>query len=138
LKTIRPLCAINTGNYSDNIYISIENCGMGPMIIKRFKVKSINEKNKFKFDSSKPIDNLVDVIQANLSVGHCSYFKIDEGEIIKVGEQMKLIDCNDSDGVWDKRKLSNFLKSLILNIEYTDIYEKKVFIKRESLHSAFE
>ena len=126
LKSVKPIGYIISGNYENDIYIAIGNNGIGPLIIKEFKVSN----------SRLSALNLIDIIPSNINdnVTWKDYTSNIVGRAIKSGDRIYLlrlsfdeIEMQQDKNIAIKKELREFLQDLILELTYTDIYEKETY-----------
>lgn len=127
LKSVRPIGYITVGDYENDIYVSIINNGIGPMLIKGFK--ATNE--RVSSDSS-----LIDIIPNDLNeqIVWSDFASTIIGRTLKPGDRMYLIRLKIKEEEIDKefyqkikKSIREFLKNVKIVIEYTDIYEKNKY-----------
>jgi len=134
-KSVKPIGLISPGDYEDDIFIRIDNNGIGPLIIKKIEVKRKTE----------TANSLIDIIPEDLNnrIVWATYLKNIEDMAIIGGDSLTLLEFipnyNDTEikfETWEnlKTELRQVLKDVSLFVEYTDIYEKK----RYSVSKSFE
>lgn len=127
-KSIKPIGKIRVGDYETNIYVRIDNSGIGPLILLKVFVngEEVTE-NKMVLDYLP--DNVVERIRwKNFTNNY-------KNRTIPVGENLELIrwtpssdyEKSDEEIFEAKKDIRNSLKNLNLKIEYTDIYGRKTF-----------
>lgn len=132
MKSIKPIGRITAGDYEDDIYISIINNGVGPLIVKELKVSN----------SQLTASSLIDIIPTSINEsvvwtdfasnfvnraiepsGRIYLVRLTFDEVEKKQDNIKII----------KKELRQFLRHLTLELIYTDIYEKKLYRISRSL-----
>jgi hypothetical protein len=128
-KTVKPIGRIRIGDYEDNIFVRIENSGVGPLIIKKVSIQN------GKLHTTR---SLIDILPADLTkrIDWTNFTKEYEGRAIIPGQALELIvwtinssyENKSSDVIEkDRRDLRKALKELSISMIYTDIYEEKNF-----------
>jgi hypothetical protein len=125
LKSVKPIGRITAGDYENDIYVSILNNGIGPLIIKDFLAKNNRISSK---------TGLIDIVPTDInnSVIWTDFASNFETRAIKAGERLYLLRLTfeeqaDQNQETIKTKLRNFLKDLTIELQYTDIYEKRTY-----------
>ena len=125
LKSVRPIGRITVGDYENDIYVSILNNGIGPLIIKSFKAKNS------KISST---TGLIDIVPTDINnnVIWTDFASNFDNRAIKAGERLYLLRLTfeekaDQQQENIKTRLRNFLKDLTVELQYTDIYEKRTY-----------
>lgn len=126
LKSVRPIGHITAGDYEDDIYISIVNNGIGPLIIKELKVSN----------SQLSSSSLIDIIPDNInnSVIWTDFASNFINRALKPGDRLYLVrltfdetEKQQTNNKNIKETLRKFFQHLTLELSYTDIYEKKTY-----------
>lgn len=129
-NSVRPILNIVFGDYEDDIYVRIDNNGVGPAIIKKIECSYCTEVSKVTENS------LVDLIShwksAQENADYLSetldYFT-DFVENIKdraIAPGHKIVLLQLTDPAYGQRiELRRFLKEVNVKISYTDIYNSK-------------
>jgi hypothetical protein len=127
-KSVKPIGMITVGDYEDDIFIRIDNSGIGPMIIKKLEVKN----------SDRTATSVIDILPDDLckKVTWATFAKKVEGKALLAGDELKLIEYQvdyDNPKI-DQRFVEQFkedlrgsLKNIHIYLEYTDVYEKETF-----------
>jgi hypothetical protein len=128
-KTVKPIGRIRIGDYQNNIYVKVENNGVGPLIIKQILIKS---------KSSQTTKSLIDILPTDLAkrITWTNFTSHYEGRTIIPGQLLELIVWTinssyegKSDVIEkDRNDLRKALKEISVSITYTDIYEKEDFV----------
>ncbi len=124
LKSIKPIGRIRIGDYENKIYVAVENCGIGPMIINEILSKNSLRETKLKFIDILS-EELVDRIVWTDFTGRYA------GRSILPGAMLNLLVWTPNDSYKDKpesieidkKDLRNELKDIKLVVSYKDIYE---------------
>lgn len=137
-KSVKPIAIISAGDFENDIFISIENKGVGPMIIKNIEVKN----------PKKTTNSVIDIIPENIvsKILWSTFVREIENKAIAHGGQLILIqwklnyneyDYSDLDKVGNDlnltEQLRKALKDITIYLEYTDIYEKNIFKTERSM-----
>ncbi len=130
LKSIRPIGRLTAGDYEDDIYISIVNEGIGPLIIKELKVKS-DRISAF---------SLIDIVPDHInSVVIWTDFAANfVGRAIMSGDRLYLLrkTFDDTDKLKEENEktreiLRKFFQHLTLELTYVDIYNAQYKVERK-------
>jgi len=129
LKSVKPIGFITEGDHENDIYVRVANNGVGPLIIKEFKIiKKSQIIMEFKASNYPDLnkilpDNLKNVIWTNCVVDII-------GRALKPGDQFYLLrkkiseeELQQGNNEQIKNDLRDFLRQLTLEMTYTDIYE---------------
>lgn len=128
-KTVKPIGRIRIGDYQSNIFVKIENNGIGPLIIKQILIKSkVLQTTK----------SLIDILPTDLTkrITWTNFTGSYEGRTIIPGQSLELIvwtinssyDGKSQDVIEkDRSDLRKALKDISVSVCYTDIYEKENF-----------
>jgi len=133
-KTVKPIGHIRIGDYEDNIFVKVENHGVGPLIVKNILIK----RKKLQTTNS-----LIDILQTEITknIIWTNFTESYEGRTILPGQSLELIvwTINSSyinkpteDIEKDRNNLRKALKEISVSITYTDIYEEEDFLKELS------
>lgn len=140
-KALRPLAYINAGDFENKIYVGIKNSGLGPLLIKDFRVTNAE---------GKTINNIIDFMPPlpdNYS--WTNFFGNPIGYVIKEGAEVPLLEINARNLILDNSDLAGgenllpegfyiasfaiirdairlALSELKVELEYEDIYENKM------------
>lgn len=129
-NSVRPILNIVLGDYEDDLYVRVDNCGVGPAIISGTKCTCSY------FDEVKSSNCLVELMpheavvqgksrSSTVNMHSFSDFVEDiTGRTISPGNSITLlqIETLKKDQIFAFR---NFLKDCCVEIEYTDIYNSK-------------
>lgn len=127
-KSVRPIARITVGDYEDDIYVSVINNGVGPLVIKRF-----NAEHKFRGSASTSSSTLIDIIPKELNdkVIWTDFASNFDNRALKAGERLYLLrqkfddnDANKDENMRIRTDLRQFLQHVTIELRYTDIYEK--------------
>lgn len=128
LKSVKPLGRIRIGDYENDIYVSIENSGTGPMIIKEV----ISEKG-----DKQSIDKFIDIIDKQLAarIPWTNFTGRYPNRSIMPGSYLELLKWTTnsySEGEEqliekDRNELRSELGKSKVTIKYTDIYDSEIF-----------
>jgi hypothetical protein len=131
-KSLKPIGVISAADYENKIFIRVDNCGVGPLVIKEVIVK-----NKT-INASTVIDILPDQLIARIT--WADFATNLESKSIPVGENLHLlrweadeIGFEQQKTIEDRRDIRNALKDITVIVEYTDIYEKNIFKVERSM-----
>jgi hypothetical protein len=131
-KSVRPIGVLVGGNYENNIFIKLENNGIGPLIIKKMVVsyKSING------------SDIINVIPTTLSgrIRWSDYATELEDKTIPASKSINLLvwtpknyEQQDIERIdLDRRELRDVLKLIKITVYYTDVYEQTEYSVSES------
>jgi len=130
LKSVRPIGRLTAGDYEDDIYISIVNEGIGPLIIKELKVSTT------KLSALSLIDIVPDHI--NNQVIWTDFAANFNGRAIRSGDRLYLLrktfeDTEKQQVVNEKTRelLRKFFQQLTLELTYIDIYDVQYKVERK-------
>lgn len=128
LKSIKPIGRICIGDYENKIYVAIENCGIGPMIINEILTKNSIHQTKEKF---------IDILSEELAdrIVWTDFTGRYPGRSILPGAMLNLLVWTPNDSYKDKQEsieidkkdLRNELKDVKLFVSYKDIYESTTY-----------
>lgn len=117
--SVRPICYIFHSNYSNYISVGIRNSGTGPMIIKK-----ISYTHKYGEEVKSLFDALPELVQKEAMYSAFTDDDVADGLSFAVNQSMYLLCINPRNE--DIRSLiRNALGSIIVNVEYTDIYNTR-------------
>ena len=118
-KSVKPICAIFTTHYVNFISVRIENCGVGPLLIKN--VECVQKKSDGSVTTSKTLFQLLpDTITKNEV--HRILISGMERRPIPAGRRMYLLIVDLENNVDLRNEIRNILKTISITVEYTDIY----------------
>ena len=128
-KTVKPIGRIRIGDYQNNIFVKVENNGVGPLIIKQILIKS---------KTLQTTKSLIDILPADLTkrITWANFTGSYEGRTIIPGQSLELIVWTINSSYKGKAKdvidkdrndLRKALKAISVSVTYTDIYEKEDF-----------
>lgn len=133
-NSVRPIIDIIFGDYEDDIYVRIDNNGVGPAIIKG--VLCLNGQKK--------ADSLIKLIpqKARLTTPYCDesiklspfsdFVENISGRTLAPGGHITLLQLSNPDP--KKRTILRYiLKDIALQVEYTDIYKKETMNTQREL-----
>jgi hypothetical protein len=118
--SVRPLPYITVGDYENALFIKIRNNGNGPLIIHELKIKG----------AQKSASRLIDLMPQLANGILWAHFTSDLSKrSIKAGDELVLLDLKgDRDNqafIKSRNDARRSLSSLILALDYTDIYENQ-------------
>ncbi len=128
IKSIKPIGKIRLGDYESNIYIRIDNSGIGPLILEKIFLNGVEiPANKMLIESI-PKNRRENIRWKNFTG---NYFK----RTIPAGENLELIrwtpetDFEKTEYQTSKTKsnIRDTFQNWNLRIEYTDIYDSQTF-----------
>jgi len=128
-NSVKPISFIAAGNYENCLYVSIENNGTGPLIIKELTVKN----------KTRTTSNVIDIIPDDLSksIVFSKYTTNLSNRAILAGTELFLLEyridkelINEEPYKSHRTALRNALKNITIELTYTDIYGK-VELKEE-------
>lgn len=115
----RPFAYVNTGDYENDVFVKIQNLGLGPMLITKCESFSINH----------PEDKKVDLVDLMPHPGSYSWSNFTIGgtpEVIPKGGEAVLLELEGDDGdpIFCKLKaeVRNRLGKIVVVVEYTDMF----------------
>jgi hypothetical protein len=118
-RSVRPLPYVEASDFENELSVRLWNNGPGPLILK--KVIALHEKEKLS-------GHLIDLVPSppdNLFFNNFS--KVSSGIAVLPGNSLNLLDFgvdeNDAKAVRYRDQLRDFLGNLVVQVEYTDIYE---------------
>ena len=128
IKSIRPIGKIRIGDYESNIYIRIDNSGIGPLILLKI----------FLNGNEIPVDKmLLDSIPLGRrnNIRWKNYTGNYKNRTIPIGENLELIrwtpesdfQKNPEEIETTKNNIRDTFQNWNLKIEYTDIYESETY-----------
>ena len=127
-KSVNPVAQFHLKNYVNCLEISLSNKGIGPMIIKSFRV-SIGDTRKTSI-----IDHMPDLPK---SMPWRTYIREIDGRALAPNEEITLLrfDGKKDDKKFCKLrdKIRDALAPGVMTIEYTDVYNSTLPSKIESL-----
>ncbi|MCW4017008.1 MAG: hypothetical protein NWF06_11615 [Candidatus Bathyarchaeota archaeon] len=142
-KTVKPIGRIRIGDYQNNIYVKIENNGVGPLIVRQIQIKR---------EKLQTTESFIDILPADLTkrITWTNFTGSYEGRTIIPGQSLELIVWTINDSYkkitdeleretiinQDRSDLRKSLKKVSVSITYTDIYEKEEF-KQELTNKEF-
>lgn len=134
VKSIKPIGKIRLGDYESNIYIRIDNSGIGPLILKRVFLNGIEIPVDKMLLESIPIHKRENTKWKNFSGNY-------NNRTIPVGDNLELIrwtpetdfDKSPEQIELTKYNLRDTFKDWSIKIEYTDIYESESFYDEQVL-----
>ena len=143
-KTVKPIGRIRIGDYQSNIYVKIENSGVGPLIVRQILIKNKTLETKKSFIDILPADLTKRVVWTNFTGSY-------EGRTIIPGQSLELIVWTINDSYkkiadeneretkinQDRSDLRKALKDVSVSVIYTDIYEREEF-KHELTNDEFK
>ncbi|MCZ2472470.1 hypothetical protein G9H62_06445 [Aquirufa ecclesiirivi] len=129
-KTVKPIGRIRIGDYQNNIFVKVENNGVGPLIIKQILIKR---------DTLQTTKSLIDILPNDLTkrITWTNFTGSYEGRTIIPGQSLELIvwtinssyEGKSNDIIEnDRNDLRKALKEISVSVTYTDIYEKEEFM----------
>lgn len=132
INTVKPISFIAAGDYENLLYVSIENNGTGPLVIKNLVVK-----NKTQATTS-VIDIIPDSIR-NTAV--FSKFTTNlSNRAILAGEELRLLEyridrelINQEPYSSTREAIRKVLKNVEIKLSYTDIYGETTFNETRKL-----
>lgn len=126
LKSVRPIGVIIAGDYEDDIYVRIDNNGIGPLLVTEIKVSSPHRKSM----------NIIDLVPQSLNekVMWADFVAETQHRVIMPGKDLYLIRLTFDEVVAlpdnqheIKKEIRNFLQDLTVDLSYTDVYERTLF-----------
>jgi len=120
-RSVKPLPYVAPTDFEDRLAVRLWNYGSGPMILR--KVITRNERNKFS-------GHLIDLVPSPPG-GLCfnNFVKVHPGRAVLPGKSIDLveiiIDEKSMVAVGYRDQLRNVLGHLVVDVEYTDIYESQ-------------
>lgn len=125
-KSVKPIGQITIGDYEEEIYVRIDNNGVGPLIISKFEAAYLTLVKS----------NLIELIPEDLNqkIEWSSFVQEIEKKVIPSGERMILLKAKHGgdkdaskitvhDQYWSE--LRRVLADITIKINYTDIYDSK-------------
>lgn len=126
-KSVKPIGQITIGDYEEEIYVRIDNNGVGPLIISKFEARYLSVVKS----------NLIDVLPDDLNqkIVWISFVQEIEKKVIPSGERMILLKAKHGgdkdtskitvhDQSWSE--LRKALAEVTIKLHYTDIYDSKI------------
>jgi hypothetical protein len=137
-KTVKPIGRIRIGDYQNNIFVKLENNGVGPLIVKQILTKN---------ETLNTTESFVGILPADLTkrITWTNFTGSFEGRTIIPGQSLELIVWtinssynNKTEAIIEKDRsdLRKALKEVSVSVTYTDIYEKEEF-KHELTNDEF-
>jgi len=129
LKSVKPIGRLTAGDYEDDIYISIVNEGVGPLIIKELKVS----------DGRITALSLIDIVpeHINSQVIWTDFAANFVERAIKSGDRLYLLrktfdetEKQKGDNEKTRTTLRRFFQHLTLELTYIDIYDVQYKVER--------
>ena len=130
IKSVKPIIHIGQWDYENCIIITLKNVGYGIGLVKKLSV--YNTKNEVK-------NSIYDWLPKTLpgKMNYKEYWTPYTGFVIQGGETIKLIeipvDTEKNKQLREREKLRKTLGQLSVEVEYEDIYENKMPLKRLQL-----
>lgn len=133
-KTVKPIGRIKMGDYQNNIFVKIENNGVGPLIVRQVLIKNKTLQTTKSFIDILPADLTKRITWTNFTGSY-------ESRTIIPGQSLELIVWTINDSYkkidsetereakidQDRSELRKALKDVSVSLSYTDIYEKEEF-----------
>ncbi len=121
----RPLLHIGYWDYQNKIEIFMKNKGIGPLLIKSYKIFNVESKTFF--------DGLYDCLPI-LEKDYDNYTGNKNNIVLSPGEEDQLLLYeNEKNKKNDIQKLRHVLKDLKIIVEYKDVYDNEMPIYERSL-----
>jgi len=135
-KTVKPIGRIRIGDYQSNIFVKLENSGIGPLIVKQILIKTQTLQTTTSFIDILPSELTKRITWTNFTGSY-------EGRTILPGQSLELIVWTINDSYKrieneadreakinkDRDDLRKALMEVSVSTTYTDIYEKDEFIE---------
>jgi hypothetical protein len=116
---VRPFAYINAGDYEDDVYVKIQNLGLGPMIIIKCRCYENNDK-------ANAVDDLVDLMPELDGVNWSTFTLGGPPEVIPAGGESLLIeyetDDMDVNFIINREFIRDSLKNITIELEYSDMF----------------
>jgi hypothetical protein len=130
-KTVKPIGRIIIGDYENQIFVKLENSGVGPLIIKEILTKNKKIQTTNSFISILPDDLKRRITWTNFTGDY-------QGRTIIPGQSLELVvwtinqsyektASGDERIFKDRNDLRKALKDICVSVNYTDIYENEEF-----------
>ncbi len=122
MKSVLPILHVSQWVYEVKLCVKLKNCGMGVALINKFSVT-----DKFAIGAK---DNIYSWLPQTLEAGvnYSEYWTRDDDFAVLPGEEIDLIvipiDDTDADQCRERERLRVKLGTLIVKIEFTDVYKK--------------
>jgi hypothetical protein len=131
VKSVIPIVHVGQWDYENDLCVTLKNCGMGLAIVKRMWAK-----HRYTDEIRNNIyEWLPSKLEAN--VNYSKYWTPHSEFIIQAGESIDLIKIPIDDKIADQIKVREFLRreigSLIVELEYSDVYGNKMPLKTMEL-----
>jgi hypothetical protein len=120
--SVKPIAAIPVADFEHRVGVFLKNCGLGPMLVLKFRV----------FDMSGNItEDLVSQMPCLENGILWSNFHIRiNGSVIEQGKRLELLllegDINNNAFVVSRDRIRKRLSELIITVEYEDLYGQKM------------
>ena len=133
--SVRPIPIISTFNYGTEISIPIENCGVGPLIIKSIQVGRVAENSDRKFFEW-PVHEFPKT-QEHVPIG---IHVLPLNSALLPGKTVKLLYCKIDQTKTEQRNEMNAIredlrKIFAFRVVYTDIYDSTPVISQQAVSS---
>lgn len=135
VKSIKPIGKIRIGDYESNIFIRIDNSGIGPLILKKVILNNTEITHDEMLLEKIPYDKRKNIRWKNFSG---NYFN----RTISVNDNLELIwwtpetdfRKKQREIITTKKNIRSTFQNWSLKIEYTDVYESEVFTDQLDLN----
>lgn len=125
-NSVRPILNLILGDYDDNIYVWVENNGVGPACIKSVKCTYQGD------DMCQEGASLIEVLPAGLVEHYTTFVEDFSTRAISPQQGLMLLQKKEPSEE-EVIELRQQLKNCSVEITYTDIYGKAVWIEKRSL-----
>jgi hypothetical protein len=134
IKSILPIGDISLGDYENNIFVRIDNNGIGPMIIKELKVFNLEVSGY----------NIIDLIpeEINQNITWTDFVSKVKNTAINPGNPLYLIHKEFTDNliqndvlldIENRKELRECLSTFTVELTYTDVYSKNNYVITRNL-----
>lgn len=122
----KPLVYLRCLDYDDKIELNLQNKGLGPLIIKTYKIINSSEKKEYVgiFECLDGINGTYDNFTGN-----------QDGLVLSANAEKNLFELKDSNKDFNnlREKVRNRFSKLDFEIKYTDIYNNNMLIYTKKL-----
>ena len=127
-KSLRPIGKFRLGDYESNMFIQIDNHGVGPLILKQIYLNGKVIPTEEGLIHQIPSDRIINVRWKNFSANYPERTIPANGSLDLIWwDREKDFKKTEEEINQVKKELRDIFKNWILKIEYTDIYESEIF-----------
>lgn len=121
VKSVKPLCQIDLGDYKDKIYVYIKNCGVGPMIIDKITFTKAGQH----FSAISDCLELDPKTYEHVEISDANIKAVTPNSFLVVFEK-NIENLTDEDVNQTKKQLTH----ISVKVNYRDIYDNKFIFEK--------